>query len=289
VTGKSNDNSAVRLPARDPGGHKGTFGTVIVVGGSTGMIGAPALTATAALRSGAGLVKLACPEVVLPHAVMIQPGATGIALGEDPMANLEALEAADPQQTAVLAVGPGLGHDPMAALMLHRLLRGPRAVVLDADGLNLWAASGSVSRPTDAAVCELVLTPHPGEYCRLAAAAELEHDPVDPPQRPVAARALARACRASVVLKGHQSVVSDGERVYVNHTGNVAMATAGSGDVLTGCLAALLAQGMSGFDAAVLATHRHGLAGDLWAGQHGPRGLLAQELADLLPAAFQAE
>jgi NAD(P)H-hydrate epimerase len=264
-------------PPRPVDGHKGTFGTVIVVGGSATMIGAPAIAASAALRSGAGLVKLAAPGPVLPFAITIEPSATGIILdGDDPTP----IDEADPGASAVLAIGPGLGSGRDD--LLRNLLASRRRVVLDADGLNTLARFGEPAR-RDAA---LILTPHPGEFKRLAEPLGIAASPTDPDQRPDAAAALAQSHGAIVVLKGARTVVSDAKRCFVNNTGNVAMATAGSGDVLTGCVAALLAAGMDPFEAACLGVHAHGLAGDRWAQQHGPAGLKADALADQLVAAF---
>ena len=158
-------------------------------------------------------------------------------------------------------------------------------MVLDADGLNLLAASGRILGTQNPRPKDLVLTPHPGEFARLAAPLGIPQRPRSDRDRGSAAAALARAHGAVVVLKGRGTAVSDGDRLYMNTTGNPAMATAGSGDVLTGLIAALLAQGLGGFEAAVLGTYLHGFAGDLWEQEHGPSGLTARDLAALLPAA----
>lgn len=271
-------------PPRPDDAHKGTFGTVMIVGGCDTMMGAPALCATGALRSGAGLVKVAVPAAVLPVTLGIEPGATGVILSEDTADSLHSLDQADRDGRAVLAIGPGMGRSKHAAELLTSLLTGTRPIVLDADGLNLLAATGE-ARPQPGP--PLVMTPHPGEYRRLAQPLGITPDPTDPATRPAAAAQLAAAHRCVVVLKGQHSVVSDGRQVYVNHTGNPALATAGSGDVLTGVIASLIGQGMAPFDAAVLGVHLHGLAADLWAKQHGTSGLTARDLADLLPDAFQ--
>jgi len=278
-------------PARPADAHKGTFGTVIVVGGNSTMIGAAALCAGAALRCGAGLVKIAAPRDVVPFALSIEPCATGICLDlrADPATCLDLLAEADPQHRAILAVGPGLGRSDAAGELVDLLVDGPRPIVLDADGLNLLARAESripQRRPEVDADRPLVITPHPGEYARLAERLGIDGNPTDPAQRPAAAAALAGACGAVVVLKGKGSVVSDGRRYRVNTTGNPALATAGSGDVLTGAIAALMAQGMSAWDAAVLGAHLHGLAADLWADRYGQVGLTARVLIDQLPEAF---
>lgn len=270
------------LPPRPGNAHKGTFGTVIVVGGCATMPGAPALCASAALRSGAGLVKIAAPATVLPTAIAIEPAATGIVL--DGQFDLEQLDLADQRRSAVLAVGPGIGHAQKTGELIGKLIDGPRSLVVDADGLNLLATTGTRRQGPDP---PLVMTPHPGEFDRLAQATGITYSPTDPQQRPKAAAALAQIYQAVVVLKGQHTAVSDGQRIYINPTGNPALATAGSGDVLTGLIAALLAQGSGPFNAAILGAHLHGLAGDLWAADHGPSGLRATDLAPLLPRAFE--
>jgi len=277
-------------PPRPADGHKGTFGTVIVVGGCPTMIGAPALAARSALRSGAGLVKAACTSDILPHVLTIEPSATGIALDADAdpdtdaTQRLRAIDQADPDEKAVLAVGPGMGGASGVWPAVQALLATARPTVLDADGLNALAASRQqLDRPATT-----VLTPHPGEFRRLAEAAEITQDPTDLSQRPNAAARLAGHHGCVVLLKGRHTVVSDGTRSFINQTGNPALATAGSGDVLTGLIAGLIAQGMDAFDAACLGAHVHGAAADTWAETHGSSGIRAMDLADALPAAMQA-
>ncbi len=271
-------------PPRPQQAHKGTFGTVIVVGGCSTMMGAPAICATGALRSGVGLVKIAAHPSVLPAAIGIQPSATAIVLGDNLTDNLWSLDQADPHQQAVLAVGPGIGQSEPAQQLVTQLLQGTRTVVLDADGLNLLAQN---PRPRLTANPHLVMTPHPGEFARLAKPRGIAHNPTDPDARAQAAAALATTQHATVVLKGHHTVVCDGQHGYTNTTGNPALATAGCGDVLTGLIAALIAQGMKPFDASVLGVYLHGLAADQWANQHGQSGLTAMDLANRLPHAFQ--
>lgn len=261
-------------PDRPADAHKGTFGTVIVVGGCATMLGAPALAASAALRGGAGLVKIAADETLLAPMITIEPGATGIVL-----TGVDAIDEADPDGRAVLAVGPGMGQGETAQHVVMQLLRGRRTMVLDADGLNALAATGQQRPEAD---CDVVLTPHPGEFARLAGPLE-----IDATDRVAAAVGLAAAHGAVVLLKGRRSVITDGQRVAINETGNAALATAGSGDVLTGLIAALIAQRLSAFDAAMLGAHLHGLAADRWAKGHGQSGLTARDLAGELPGAFE--
>ncbi len=274
-------------PDRPADAHKGTFGTVAVIGGSAVMPGAAALGATAALRGGAGRVRIAAPANVLPLCLTIQPSATGIMLpaNYEPRGVSEGLGRLNDMLGArtVLAIGPGMGVGPGQQRLVQMMLRQNRPVVLDADGLNNLVAMGDGRR---AVRCPLVMTPHPGEYRRLARPVALRLDPTDPDTRLAAAEELARAYGATVVLKGALTIVADSERHYVNHTGNPALATAGTGDVLTGLIAALIAQGMELFDAAALGTHLHGLAADLWARRHSPAGLLAMDAANWIPHAI---
>ena len=160
-------------------------------------------------------------------------------------------------------------------------------MVFDADALNVLADQGDLLQAGRAGGPR-VLTPHPGEFRRLAEPLGITLDPTDPKQRLDAAAALAKALSAVVLLKGRHTVISDGERYATNTTGNPALATAGSGDVLTGLVAALLAQGMDAFDAAHLAAHVHGRAADQWAAKHGRAGLRAMDLADGIPDALHA-
>lgn len=274
-------NESNELPAPPPrpaDGHKGTFGTLVVLAGSPAMPGAAALACRAAFRAGAGLVKLAAPAAVWPVVQTQLPSVTAL--------DLDALGDVDwAKRGTVLAAGPGLGTSDAAADALARVMQAPCPVVLDADGLNLVAA-GRV--PPRGAGTPWVITPHPGEYRRLAKHHGVTGDPVHAHARGDAARELAGVTGATVVLKGAGTVISDGRRVVVNGTGNPALATAGTGDVLTGVIAGLIAQGMGVFDAAVLGAHVHGAAADAWAGEHGTAGLLAQELADGVPDVLAA-
>ena len=248
------------------------------------MLGAPALTALAALRSGAGLVKFVADENLLSNLLLLEPSATAVALSDNTV-NLEGVLAEnDPDEMGVLAVGPGMGQSPQSMARLLSLISTNRALVLDADALNLLADSEQILEP---AAASRILTPHPGEFRRLAKSLNIECHPVKPKQRVMAATALAKHHHAVVVLKGYQTVVASGTQCYVNQTGNCVLATAGSGDVLTGIISSLVAQGLDGFEAAVLGVHLHGLTADLWVKKNGPVGLLARELADMLPIAIK--
>jgi len=269
------------LPTRADDAHKGDVGRILVIGGrldDVAMIGAPALCANAALRSGAGLVQIVTVPAALAHVIALTPCATARALPppDGPMlSELAVAFGAD-----VVAIGPGLDPSVDAPRVTELLDRFSGGVVIDADGLNLLATMGSWTARWPH---QIVLTPHPGEMARLLAGRGLDV-PVN--DRSGAAVALARSCGAIVVHKGAQTVVTDGRRVYTNQTGNSGMATAGAGDVLTGAIAALLGQKMKPFDAAVLGVHVHGLAGDIAAEELGRISLTALDLIDYLPDAF---
>lgn len=272
------------LPRRGDDAHKGEVGRIMVIGGCDGaptMIGAPALAANAAYRAGAGLVQVMVPDG-LRSAVAVQvPCATISALPADPDGMGAAVDAFGAD---VLAIGPGLGDTLSRELLLDVLERFPGPVVVDADGLNLLARDGgfALTNPD-----RFVLTPHPGEMRRLLSALglDLALDRTLPSRR-AAIAALIDKLGCNVVLKGFHSLVSDGRRLYINETGNSGMATGGTGDVLTGAIAALLGQGMVPFEAAILGTYLHGLAGDFAAEELGRWSMTATDLLELLPEAF---
>jgi len=292
----------LRLPPRDQRGHKGTFGTVGVIGGSSSegrrMIGGPCFAALAALRAGAGLVRLATPEPLMNAALTIAPSATGDPIEVDHDGDVVPHEATMVVETmggecSALAIGPGLGQSPGAqAASIAAATRVGGPVVLDADALNNLAMLRS---PAEGLTDRLILTPHPGEFRRLGDALGVTADPIDPATRERAAASLARATGAIVALKGAETVVSDGDRSWTNRTGTQALATAGAGDALTGLIAGLVAQFSTGaeesldlFDAVRAAVCAHGLAAEFWSLRfHAEAGLLVSELIDLLPVALE--
>jgi NAD(P)H-hydrate epimerase len=274
-----------RLPPRAAAGHKGTYGTVLVVAGSRGMGGAAALCGRAALRGGAGLVRVACPADVQPVVAAAYPAYTTTGIREHADGSFgdgTAEELADLVRDAnVLAIGPGLGRKPATGAFVRRVLGevADTPVVLDADGLfALSPFAAAFRRPAP-----LVLTPHPGEFARLTG----EPAPVTDADRARRAVAFAQRFGGVLLLKGSGTLVTDGARLYRNATGNPGMATGGSGDVLTGVIAALIGQGLGAFDAAVLGAWVHGRAGDLAAAALGQTALTAPDLLDYLPAAFR--
>jgi NAD(P)H-hydrate epimerase len=274
-----------KLKLRAPDAHKGDFGKVCIVAGSVGMSGAAALAGRAALRCGAGLVRVATPKSVLPIVASIEPSFTTIALAEDSIGRISA-KAVNPILDAVsdndvLAFGPGVGVSGGLQSVLQNLIEqeGLR-LIIDADGLNNLAKMKDWPTKIKA---ELILTPHPGEMKRLWSSVFREELPDDRQQQ---AAQLAQQTKTVVALKGAGTVISDGEKVYVNQTGNPGMATAGSGDVLTGAITALAGQGLNNFDATVLGVYLHGLAGDIAAEKVGQVSLMTTDIIDSLPDAF---
>jgi len=275
-------------PTRPPDAHKGTAGLVLVVAGSRGMAGAAALVGNGALRAGAGLVKIATPDSALDTVAALAPCCTTAALPDDGAALAadaaeRILELAAGQDA--IAVGPGLGQtDGVRSAVRAVLERAAVPIVLDADGLNALAAEAKEvpARRLAGAKAPVIITPHPGEAARLlgTTAKEVQAD------RQAAAAQLAELAPVAV-LKGTGTVVCDGQRLYVNRTGNPGMATAGAGDVLTGMMAALGAAGMEPFDAAVLAVWAHGRAGDLAEARIGVLGMTAMDLLGCVPEALR--
>jgi NAD(P)H-hydrate epimerase len=266
------------LPPRSREGHKGLFGRALVVGGHDEMIGAPVLSATSALRMGAGLVQIAVPRSILPACLSITPELIGLGLDSSDRELVEAAEKAD-----AIVIGPGMGRSREANRRLHRLIRLDKPMVLDADALNLLAEA---KWPGDFAG-RAVLTPHPGEMSRLAPLFGQRDVPKDDSGRIDTATAAANAFKQTIVLKGDRSVVSDGTRVFLNHTGDSSLSKAGAGDVLCGIIATLLAQEMSPFDAACVGVALHGRAGEIAGKKLGRRCVLARDVIDAMPEAIR--
>ncbi len=259
--------SLPELPARRPESHKGDYGRALLVGGSRGMSGAIAMAGLATLRGGAGLVTLAVPRSIQDVVASFSPCymTHGLADADGQFAPAAAGEAIGfGKDATALALGPGLGRGATLSEFVQRLHREiKQPMVVDADALFALAEQSDALENRGG---PRVLTPHPGEFARLTGALP------EASQRATAAAALARrdpTGNTIVVLKGHCTVVTDGRRFSINHTGNPGMATGGSGDVLTGIITALLCQGLSPFDAARLGVHVHGLAGDLAAAELG--------------------
>jgi ADP-dependent NAD(P)H-hydrate dehydratase len=277
-----------KLPPRSPEAHKGDFGRALLIGGSRGMSGAIALAGMACMRSGAGLVKLAVPDRILDTVASFEPSYMTLSLPCDDGGSViaKALEALKPhlQAATCVACGPGLSRSAEAAQLACSIYAWTnRPMILDADAID---ALGSVKDGLANAAGPRILTPHPAEFGRLVE----PHAEVRPKRdhQVSQARDLAAKYGLVIVLKGHETFITDGRREAVNQTGNPGMATGGTGDVLTGVITALICQGLSPFDAAVLGAHVHGLAGDLAATEVGQVSLIASDLLTYLPKAFQS-
>jgi NAD(P)H-hydrate epimerase len=255
------------LPPRPASSHKGSYGSVLIVGGDKGMAGAVAMAAEAALRCGAGLVRVATHAEHVPALVARTPEVMAHAVGT--VQDLTPLI----EQSDVLVVGPGLGQTPWSQQMLHAALASGKPMVLDADGLNLLVRDGGVAEQRD----NWVLTPHPGEAARLLSVttADIQAD------RFASVQQLQQQYGGIIILKGNGSLIASDEQMLLSDYGNPGMASGGMGDVLSGVLGALLAQaeahGMSALESAALAVVLHGAAADM-AAQDGQRGLCATDL-----------
>ena len=269
------------LPARPADGHKGTFGKVCLLGGSVGYTGAPVLCAGAAVRSGCGLVYLGVPECIwqiaaakclcaMPFPLPEKDGALALSGEADFRRRAEGCDA--------VAIGCGMGRSADSDALTRRLLTLPQPLVLDADGIN--ALSGHIDTLSCRRGLTTVLTPHDGELARIGG------DMTAP--RESSAAAFAARHGVCLVRKGHRTVIAapDG-RLAVNTTGSDGMAKGGSGDVLTGLLTGLLAQGVEPFAACCCAVWLHGRAGDLAAEEKGHRGMTPGDMIEKLPYALK--
>lgn len=274
------------LPPRKPDSHKGTYGRLLVVAGSRGMSGAAILSATSALRAGAGLVRVAVPVEQQPIVAAANPCYMTTALPQDNSGRIASAAIDSLLEHAswsnVVAIGPGLDQsDEITSIVAAMLTLSRRPLVIDADGLNALAKLPPATwqdrdQPT-------IVTPHPGEFGRMTgkSSAEIAHD------RAGLAAGYALSRNVVVVLKGHHTIVTDGQRAYRNLTGNPGMATGGTGDVLTGIIASFVGMGLSPFDACVIGTWAHGRAGDLAAQAFCQSSLIATDLVSFLPQALR--
>lgn len=279
-----------RLAPRATDSHKRTYGRVVIVAGSRGMAGAAALVGMASLRSGAGLVELVVPASVQPTVAGFDPCLMTCGVPEDTAGRFAATALAEIQHRCeaadVVAVGPGLGrNDDLTEIVCDLWCRLPQPAVFDADAL--WAVAQATSGLRHEHNGPRIMTPHAGEMLRLLGAAEPQALPEDRPGLEAAARELARAAGIVMVLKGHRTFVTDGDRGLHSASGNPGLATGGTGDVLTGVIAALLGQGLPPRDAAQLGVWIHGRAGDLAAERFGMVSMTARDVIDHLPGAFR--
>lgn len=269
------------LPSRPVEGHKGIFGRVLIVGGNDQMLGAPVLAGTSALRTGAGLVQIAVPRSILANAISVTPELIGLGLGKG-AGKAKLLDAGEKADAVV--IGPGLGQAPAARERLLAIIRLPKPMVVDADGLNMLAERKAWPKSFKA---KAVLTPHPGEMKRLAKLIGRDEVPSDEPGRIDIATQAALAFGQVIVLKGFHTVITDGQRVHINDTGDSSLSKAGTGDVLSGIIGTLLAEKMSPFDAASAGTWIHGKAGELAGQKLTRRCVLARDVIDALPEAIR--
>jgi len=298
----------VKLPKRAVDGHKGTFGSVAIVGGAAGMhlgdafaatmLGAPALAAMGAIRAGCGLVKVAVPAPIVEAVLTLAPFATGNGLEVDSDRAIVASSAAVVidelvRTNDVIVVGAGMGKGHEVEQIVVRLIgQEETVVVVDADGLNALAGMRDFTRDVQAT---MVLTPHPGEARRLMDALSIDGEPAgDEDQRIRSCVGLARRIGCVVVLKGKGTVVSDGQRVWICQRGHPAMGVGGTGDVLGGVIGSLIAQtktegAVDLFMACAIGVEAHAIAGEEWAkSHHGSGGMIASELADDLVGAIES-
>lgn len=275
---KELDHAAVlaMLPDRDPWSHKGNFGRVLLLCGSRGYTGAAALAAMGALRSGAGLVYLGVPESIYAiEAVKLTEPIVFPLPDDHGMFSLGAVETVLNRLNRMDAVliGPGMGQSAGTLALTQAVLKSfPGPVILDADGINVITPHKDILRERTGPV---ILTPHDGEFARLAS--------WPGNARETATVDLARDLGAVVLLKGHETIITDGETVYVNHTGNPGIAVGGSGDVLSGIIVSLCGQGISPLESAACSAWLHGAAGDRCAREIGQYGMLPTDMLNVLP------
>ncbi|MBI5400111.1 NAD(P)H-hydrate dehydratase [Candidatus Saganbacteria bacterium] len=268
------------LPKRQIFTNKSDYGRVLIIAGSRNMSGAAWLAARAALRSGAGLVYLAVPQGIQKIAAPKTRETITIGLPETAKGSLslKAYDEIKKIKADVAAIGPGLTTQPETADLVKKLITDLKArfIVLDADGLNCIADNPAILKKSKS---KIIITPHPGEMSRLIG----KKIGTGQKDRIKIAQATARKWGVEVVLKGAYTIIANRDETYINSSGNPGMASAGVGDVLTGMMAAFLAQGFSVKEAVYV----HGLAGDLAAREKGEYGLIASDIVEKIPYAIQ--
>ncbi len=273
----------LHLRVRPSEAHKGDFGRVLAIGGSAGMSGAISLTGLASLRSGSGLVRVAVPDLIQALVAATNPCLMTIGCLADGDVFHGAAEGAlahHAKWSDVVALGPGMGRGEPQKWIVKKLYREiEQPMVVDADGLNTLA-DAEVDLADHQG--QRILTPHPGEFRRLIGSKLTRREELES-----AAIELAAKSDVVVVLKGKGTLVTDGKRSFRNKTGNPGMATAGSGDVLTGVITSLVGQGLPAFDACCLGVNVHGVAGDFAAESVGQTSLIATDIVEYLSAAFK--
>lgn len=272
------------LPVRKADSHKGDYGRVVVIGGSLGMSGAVSLAGMAALRSGAGLVTVMAPGPCVPTIAMHEPSYMTKPVPMDSKYGTMGYASKDfilrfCSSADCVGLGPGLGCNQQTQSLVNDLYATlPIPLVLDADAINCLAAEKTSLQ----ASAPRILTPHPGEFRRL-----INNEEATLEECRTAATRLAAENQCVIVVKGHATYITDGQRSTHNRTGNPGLATGGTGDVLTGVITALVGQGLDAFAAAQLGVYLHGLAGDIAAKKLGEHGLIASDLPKFLPKAFR--
>jgi hydroxyethylthiazole kinase-like uncharacterized protein yjeF len=282
----------MRLPAqllrRKPDTHKRDYGHILILAGSLGYTGAGILCAKACLRSGAGLVTLGIPQSLncvfakRVEELMLLP------LPETKQKSLS-LKALDKikrflKKTNCLVIGPGLSQNKTTQGLTRKIIKSyEKPIVIDADGLNAIVGHLGILKKISKRRLTAILTPHPGEMARLlnTTSARIQENRKD------IAKSFAKKYNVVVILKGNKTIVTDGKTTYVNKTGNPGMATAGTGDVLSGIIGAFLGQGLDSFEAAKYATYIHGLAGDLAAREKSQMGLIATDIIEKISGAIK--
>ena len=259
---------------RDDFGHKGDFGKIAIIGGSMGMTGSSYLASNAALKAGAGLVYNIVPREIfdIMSIKFIEPIAKTFDDLEEMEKFLEGIDA--------VGMGPGMGLGAYGQEVFKKIIKIEKNLLIDADGLN--HLSKNLSLLKERKDFTTILTPHEGEFARLTG---LSLDKIKNNRKTVAEE-FAKKYKVILVLKGHDTIVTDGERTYTNRTGNSGMATGGSGDVLTGIISALM-KNYSLFDAARLGVYIHGLSGDIYARKNSKTSLRARDLIENLSAVFK--
>lgn len=259
------------LPRRRPDTNKGDYGRVLIIAGSPGMTGAAVLASRGAMRSGAGYAILAVPKELVSIVDSMTPEVVTISFQKIPRFKTKA---------DAIAIGPGIGVNRKAKKLISTLAARPTTLVIDADGINNLAQNPKRLKKAKAKV---ILTPHPGEMSRLIKKSIKDIQK----NRQAIALETAERLNCIIVLKGHRTVVADPSgKSFVNPSGNPGMASAGVGDVLTGMIGGLAAQGLSPWDAAVAGVYLHGYAGDLAAREKGEYGMIASDLVDQIPYAI---
>lgn len=260
---------------RDDFGHKGDFGKIGIIGGSMGMTGSSFLSSNAAIKSGAGLVYNIVPREIfeIMSIKFVEPIAKSFGDLNEMEEFLKGLD--------TIAMGPGMGLGAYAKEVFERTIKIDKKLLIDADGLNLL--SKKLNLLEERKDFSTILTPHEGEFARLSG---LSLDEIKNNREKLAVE-FAKKHKIILVLKGHETIVTDGENIYINETGNSGMATGGSGDVLTGIISAFM-KNYSLYDAARLGVYVHGLSGDIYADKNSKTSLRARDLIENLSEVFKA-